>query len=51
MSRYLCPACYGRNIYCRKCKTTHCLCSWNQCPHASAPDRKGRPEPERVTDA
>lgn len=31
MSAFCCPACYGRKKHCRRCKTTHCDCSWNQC--------------------
>lgn len=26
-----CPACYGARVYCRRCRTWHCGCSWNQC--------------------
>lgn len=29
---HYCECCYMRKVYCRKCKTTHCGCSWNQCP-------------------
>lgn len=31
MTEY-CAACYGAKVMCRKCKTTHCSCSWNRCP-------------------
>ena len=27
-----CPACYCAKVYCRSCKTIHCLCSWAACP-------------------
>lgn len=27
-----CKACYGAKVYCRMCKTTHCGCSWSECP-------------------
>ncbi len=30
MAEY-CAACYSRLVWCRKCKTVHCLCSWNCC--------------------
>lgn len=26
-----CPACYAKKVYCRRCKGSHCLCSWAQC--------------------
>ena len=29
MSSRFCPACYGLKVYCRKHKTFHCDCSWN----------------------
>lgn len=25
-----CPACYGRNRWCRRCKTTHCGCVYSR---------------------
>ncbi len=31
MSKF-CPACYGRRVYCQRCRTWHCLCSWARCP-------------------
>lgn len=27
-----CSACYARKVYCRRCKTHHCGCSWSGCP-------------------
>ena len=35
-----CPRCYGRKIYCRRCKTTHCGCHWNTCPPLKKGQRK-----------
>ena len=29
MSYTVCPLCYCRKIYCRRCKGYHCQCSWN----------------------
>lgn len=26
-----CPACYTAGVYCRRCKTWHCGCTWSQC--------------------
>lgn len=26
-----CAACYEKLIFCRRCKTVHCGCGWNQC--------------------
>lgn len=37
MGASYCPACYGRKIYCRSCRTTHCGCSWSKCPKPRAP--------------
>jgi hypothetical protein len=31
MSVTHCGACYGERVWCRRCKTTHCLCNWSQC--------------------
>jgi hypothetical protein len=37
-----CPACYGRKVYCRRCRTVHCQCSWNHCPEKK-PEGNRRP--------
>jgi hypothetical protein len=26
-----CPCCYQAKVYCRKCKASHCGCSWARC--------------------
>lgn len=26
-----CAACYQRQVWCRRCKTPHCGCTYNQC--------------------
>lgn len=31
MSLQYCACCYGKKSWCRRCKTRHCECSWNQC--------------------
>jgi hypothetical protein len=38
MTIYFCRACYGKKVYCRGCKTRHCLCSWNCCPRKKKPE-------------
>lgn len=43
-----CPACYSVRRFCRRCKTTHCQCSYRQCAnprrvvvHASRVSHRG----------
>lgn len=47
MSAHYCRACYGCLVYCRKCKTTHCDCSWNTCKRTKDHPMTTRPKPKR----
>jgi len=42
-----CPACYAARVYCRKCKTAHCQCSWNRHQVELNPDFRKNPKTQR----
>lgn len=47
MSQHYCRCCYGPEIYCRTCKTTHCDCAWSyqNCPKRQVKKPKQQPSP------